>query len=38
VRFASIRRLAERAGFREEGRIDDYVRDGRAFVLLRRDL
>jgi ribosomal protein S18 acetylase RimI-like enzyme len=37
-RLASVRRLAERAGFHEGGRIDDYVRDGVALVLLRRDL
>jgi ribosomal protein S18 acetylase RimI-like enzyme len=38
ARLSSVRGLVERAGFREEGRIDDYVRDGVALVLLRRDL
>jgi ribosomal protein S18 acetylase RimI-like enzyme len=38
ARIANIRRLAGRAGFREEGRIDDFVGDGVALVLLRRDL
>jgi ribosomal protein S18 acetylase RimI-like enzyme len=36
--LAAVHRLAQRAGFREEGRMDDYVRDGVALVLLRRDL
>jgi ribosomal protein S18 acetylase RimI-like enzyme len=30
--------LAWRAGFREEGRVGDYVRDGVGLVVLRRDL
>jgi ribosomal protein S18 acetylase RimI-like enzyme len=37
-RFAPVRRLAERMGFREQGRIDDYLRDGVPLILLRRDL
>jgi ribosomal protein S18 acetylase RimI-like enzyme len=37
-RLAGVRRLAERAGFHEAGRIDDYARDGVALVLLRREL
>jgi ribosomal protein S18 acetylase RimI-like enzyme len=36
--LATIHQLAQRAGFREEGRMADYVRDGIALVLLRRDL
>lgn len=36
--FTSAQRLAQRAGFHEAGRVDDYVRDGVALVLLRRDL
>ena len=36
--FAPVRRLAKRAGFREEGRIDDYLREGVPLLLLRRDL
>lgn len=30
--------LARGAGFREEGRVSDYMRDGVGLVLLRRDL
>jgi ribosomal protein S18 acetylase RimI-like enzyme len=30
--------LADRAGFREEARVSDYVREGVGLVLLRRDL
>jgi ribosomal protein S18 acetylase RimI-like enzyme len=37
ARLASAQRLARRASFHEEGRMDDYVRDGVALVLLRRD-
>ena len=37
-RLATAHRLAQRAGFHEEGRMDDYVREGVALVLLRRDL
>jgi ribosomal protein S18 acetylase RimI-like enzyme len=37
-RLAGARRLAGRAGFREEGRIDNYVRDGVALLILRREL
>jgi ribosomal protein S18 acetylase RimI-like enzyme len=37
-RFAQLRRLAVRMGFREEGRIDDYEREGVPLLLLRRDL
>lgn len=36
--FAPAQELAQRTGFREEGRIDDFVRDGAALLLLRRDL
>jgi len=36
-RLAPARALAQRAGFREEVRVDDYVRDGVALVFLRRD-
>ena len=38
ARFADVRRLVSRAGFREEGRMDDYVRDGVALLFLRREL
>jgi ribosomal protein S18 acetylase RimI-like enzyme len=38
ARLTGARRMAQRAGFHEEGRMDDYVRDGVALVLLRRDL
>ena len=38
TRLSGARRLAERAGFHEEGRMEDYLRDGVALVLLRRDL
>jgi ribosomal protein S18 acetylase RimI-like enzyme len=37
-RLSIARRLAERAGFREEARMEDYLRDGVALILLRRDL
>ena len=37
ARLAPARALAQRAGFREETRVDDYVRDGVALVFLRRD-
>lgn len=37
-RFAPVRRLAERLGFRERGRLDDYHRDGVPLILLRREL
>jgi ribosomal protein S18 acetylase RimI-like enzyme len=37
-RFAHVRRLAVRMGFREEGRVDDYHREGVPLLLLRRDL
>ena len=37
-RFAQARRIAERMGFREEGRVDDYHREGVPLLLLRRDL
>jgi ribosomal protein S18 acetylase RimI-like enzyme len=37
ARLAPARALAQRAGFREETRVDDYVRDGIALVFLRRD-
>ena len=37
-RFAPVRRLAERMGFRQQGRVDDYLRDGVPLILLRRDL
>ena len=36
--FEAAQQLARRTGFREEGRIDGYVRDGAALLLLRRDL
>lgn len=36
--FAPVHRLAVRMGFREQGRIDDYLRDGVPLILLRRDL
>jgi ribosomal protein S18 acetylase RimI-like enzyme len=36
-RFAPVCRLAVRMGFREHGRIDDYLREGVALLLLRRD-
>ncbi|MDQ4079336.1 MAG: GNAT family N-acetyltransferase [Gemmatimonadota bacterium] len=36
--FAPLRRLAERKGFREQGRIDHYLREGVPLILLRRDL
>ena len=35
-RLAAVRRAVERAGFREEGRVADYLRDGVSLVLLRR--
>jgi ribosomal protein S18 acetylase RimI-like enzyme len=38
ARLVGARRLGDRTGFREEGRIDDYVRDGVALILLRREL
>ena len=38
TRLEDVRRLVERAGFREEGRMDDYVRDGVPLVFLRREL
>ncbi|MGQ0715538.1 MAG: GNAT family N-acetyltransferase [Gemmatimonadaceae bacterium] len=37
-RYAAARALVEGSGFREEGRIDDYLREGVALALLRRDL
>ena len=37
ARLAPARALAQRTGFHEEGRVDDYVRDGIALVFLRRD-
>lgn len=30
--------MARRAGFREEGRVEDYVRDGVGLVVLRREI
>jgi ribosomal protein S18 acetylase RimI-like enzyme len=36
--FATLRRLALGMGFREEGRLDDYHRDGVPILFLRRDL
>jgi ribosomal protein S18 acetylase RimI-like enzyme len=36
-RLASGRALAHRTGFREEGRVHDYARDGLGLSLLRRD-
>ena len=38
ARLTNVRRLIERAGFREEGRMDDYVRDGVPLLFLRREL
>jgi ribosomal protein S18 acetylase RimI-like enzyme len=38
ARLASVRRIIERAGFREDGRMDDYVRDGVPLLFLRRQL
>ena len=38
ARLADVRQLAERAGFQEEGRADDYVRDGVPLLFLRRQL
>ena len=38
ARLTDVRRLVERAGFREEGRMDDYVRDGVPLLFLRRAL
>jgi ribosomal protein S18 acetylase RimI-like enzyme len=37
ARLTDVRRLIERAGFREEGRMDDYVRDGVPLLFLRRE-
>jgi ribosomal protein S18 acetylase RimI-like enzyme len=36
--LAPGRALAHRTGFRDEGRVSDYVRDGAGLLLLRRDL
>lgn len=38
ARLGGARGLARDTGFREEGRMDDYVRDEVALLLLRRDL
>jgi ribosomal protein S18 acetylase RimI-like enzyme len=38
ARLTDVRLLMERAGFREEGRMDDYVRDGVPLLFLRREL
>ena len=38
ARLADVRRLVSRAGFREEGRVDDYARDGVPLLFLRREL
>ena len=37
-RLTDGRRLMERGGFREEGRMEDYVRDGVPLLFLRRSL
>jgi ribosomal protein S18 acetylase RimI-like enzyme len=37
ARLAPVRALAQRTGFLEEARVDDYVRDGIGLVFLRRD-
>jgi ribosomal protein S18 acetylase RimI-like enzyme len=37
-RLESALRLARRAGFYQEGRVRDYVRDGVGLLVLRRDL
>ena len=36
-RMAAARLAAKQAGFREEGRVADYLRDGVSLLLLRRD-
>lgn len=38
ARLTGVQRLVERAHFRDVGRIDDFIRDGVALLLFRRDL